>query len=128
MSDGFTRTQIGFQGQCKPQLNGPIPLTPSNLKLSPQVEERKGRHPRVVPPRPAPRSHPSTNKEGFVQSMNEGGFLLGILLTLESHGLLPLMMPVGSPQPNLQMPLVSNGHLAVAEYSASLRRGSRRIF
>lgn len=68
------------------------------------------------------------NKEGFVQRMNEDSFLLGILLKLESRGLLPSMMPVGSQQPNLRMPLVSNGHLAVAEHSASLRCGSRRIF
>lgn len=108
-----------------------FPPTPSNLKLSPQVEERKGcpPHSSLGTPSPSiPQPPRSTNKEGFVQRMNEDSFLLGILLKLESRGLLPSMTPVGSPQPNLQMPLISNGHLAVAEYSASLRCGSRRIF
>lgn len=115
MSNDFTRTQIAFRWQCKPQLNDLIPPTPSNLKLSPQVEERKGwaPHSSLGTPSPSVPQPPwSTNKEGFVQRMNEDSFLLGVLLKLESRGLLPSMTPVGSPQPNLQMPLVSNGHLA----------------
>ena len=49
----------------------------------------------------------SINKACFVRSMNEDGFLLCILLKLESYGLLPLMTPIGFQQPNVQIWLTS---------------------
>lgn len=88
-----------------------------NLKLSPQVGEWGGSHALgLAPPLLVSHSHPGPmNKEGFVQRMNGDSFLLGILLKLESRGLLPLMTTKGSRQPNLRTQLVSNSHLAAAE-------------
>ena len=40
--------------------------------------------------------------------MNEDRFLLGILLKLESYGLLPQKMPSEFQQPNVQIGLASN--------------------
>lgn len=112
----FHNTNKGFSAiqTTTKWLNSPIPF---NLKLSPQVGEWGGSHALgLAPPLLVSHSHPGPmNKEGFVQRMNGDSFLLGILLKLESRGLLPLMTTKGSQQPNLRTQLVSTSHLAAAE-------------
>lgn len=116
MSSDFTRTQIRVSVQYKPQLNDLIPHT-FQLEAVSQVGERGGSHVSGLAPRLlASHSHARPmNKEVLFREWMRTAFLFGVLSKLESRGLLPSMMTMGSRQPNLRMQLVSNGHLAMAE-------------